>query len=205
MRLNKLLLTAALLAAIPFGANAESEFRNGGGALTSSARLDFQITIPKILFLQVGTGAMGTNDGTVDQIAFDVAAANVGDSSVVSATAGSGDLGNGQVTARVLGNNGDITLSATTLGALANGSGDTISYDQIAVSAASLNSATVLSAPSLVDGATSSVTLSPATGKVINRDARWTFTYLNQTVAAPGVYGGSNSNNSRVTYTATMP
>jgi len=40
---------------------------------------------------------------------------------------------------------------------------------------------------------------------VINRDAKWTYTYLNQNVAAPGSYGGVNANNSRVTYTASMP
>ena len=59
--------------------------------------------------------------------------------------------------------------------------------------------------PALVDAATTTVTLTPASGKVINRDAKWTYTYANTSVAAPGTYGGVNTNNSRVTYTASMP
>ena len=71
--------------------------------------------------------------------------------------------------------------------------------------AAVLTSATPLPSPALADGATTTVTLTPTSGKIINRDARWTFSYLNQTLAAPGTYGGINTNNSRVTYTASMP
>ena len=123
----------------------------------------------------------------------------------LTASAGSGDLGNGTVTAKVSGNNGAITFTATTSGALGNGSGDSISYGQIATSVATLTSATPLAAPALADGSTTTVTLTPASGKVVSRDAKWTYTYLNQTVAAPGTYGGVNANNSRVTYTASMP
>ena len=87
------------------------------------------------------------------------------------ATAGSGDLGNGAVTAKVLGNNGDITFTSTTTGALGNGAGDTISYGQIAAAVTNLVSAVPLPHPALADGATTSVTLSPTSGKVVNRDA----------------------------------
>ena len=132
-------------------------------------------------------------------------AANVGDGSVISATAGSGDLGNGVVTAQVIGNNGTVTFTSTTVGALGNGAGDTISYGQIATAAAANTSATVLAHPTLADAATTTVTLTPASGKVINRDAKWTYTYTNAAVVAPGTYGGVNTNNSRVTYTASMP
>jgi len=123
----------------------------------------------------------------------------------INASAASGDLFNGTVTARVIGNNGTITFTSTTLGALGNGSGDTISYAQIAAAVAVNTSATALAHPALLDGATSTVTLTPAVGKVMNRDAKWTYTYLNSAVVAPGTYGGVNANNSRVTYTATMP
>ena len=201
----KSLIALAMLAALPLAANAESQFQTGSGTLNASARLDFQVTIPKVLFLQVGTGTPAGNNTTVNQIAFAVPAANVGDSSAIAATAGSGDLGNGQVTARVLGNNGNVTFTSTTTGALSNGSGDSISYNQIAAAAAVLTSATPLPSPALADGATTTVTLTPTSGKIINRDARWTFSYLNQTLAAPGTYGGINTNNSRVTYTASMP
>ncbi len=196
----------ALALAAPFAASAESNFTTGAGTpITATARLDFQIIIPKVLFLQVGTGTNMAANGTINQIAFSVPAVNVGDASVINATVGSGDLGNGTVTAKVVGNNGTITFSSTTLGALGNGSGDTISYAQIATAVAVLTSATSLAHPALADAATTNVALVPAVGKVINRDARWTYTYLNSNVVAPGTYGGVNANNSRVTYTASMP
>ena len=201
----KAAVLAALVAA-PMLANAESAFTTGAGSpITAAAHLDFQITIPKMLFLQVGTGTSMAANATINQIAFSVPAANVGDSSVISATAGSGDLGNGVVTARVIGNNGTVTFTSQTAGALGNGAGDTISYSQIATAAAANTTATVLAAPALADAATTTVTLTPASGKVLNRDAKWTFTYANSAVVAPGTYGGTNTNNSRVTYTASMP
>jgi hypothetical protein len=208
MKTTNLILKAAIALAIttPLIANAESTFTTGAGTpITASARLDFQIVIPKVLFLQVGTGTANATLGTINQIAFTVPAANVGDASVISASALSGDLGNGQVTARVIGNNGTITFTSTTLGALANAAGDTISYAQIAAAVLPNTSAVALAHPALLDGATSTVTLTPASGKVMNRDAKWTFTYLNSAVVAPGTYGGVNTNNSRVTYTASMP
>jgi hypothetical protein len=203
------LLKAAVLAALlaaPMMASAESNFTTGAGSpITASAKLDFQIVIPKILFLQVGTGTNMAANATVNQIAFSVPAANVGDGSVISATAGSGDLGNGVVTARVIGNNGTVTFTSTTIGALGNGSGDTISYGQIATAAAANTSAVILAHPTLADAATTTVTLTPAAGKVLSRDAKWTYTYTNAAVVPPGTYGGVNANNSRVTYTASMP
>jgi hypothetical protein len=203
--LSKTLLTVAVLAT-PMLAQAESTFTTGAGTpITATARVDFQITVPKILFLRVGTGTTDyATVGTINQIAFAVPAANLGDSSAVAATAASGDLGNGAVTARVIGNNGNVTLTSTTLGALGNGSGDTISYSQINTAATVLNSTTALAAPALADGAVTSTTVA-AVNKIVNRDARWTYTYLNGAVVAPGTYGGINTNNSRVTYTASMP
>jgi hypothetical protein len=204
---NLLIKTAVAFAiAAPLLAHAESQFTTGAGSpITASAHLDFLITVPKVLFLQVGTGTNMAANATINQIAFTVPGANLGDSTVIAATAGSGDLGSGTVTAKVIGNNGTITFTSTTAGALGNGAGDTISYAQIATAVATLTSATALAHPALADAATTTVTLTPASGKVINRDAKWTYTYLNQNVVAPGTYGGVNTNNSRVTYSASMP
>lgn len=202
------LIRAALSAALvlPLGAYAESQFTTAAsGTITATARLDFQITIPKVLFLQVGTGTNMATNATVNKIDFTVTAANLGNGTPVAASAASGDLGNGTVTAKVVGNNGTITFTSTTLGALGNGSGDTISYAQIATATAALTSATVLAAPALADGTTTTVTLTPASGKVLQRDAKWTYSYLNSAVVPPGTYGGTATNNSRVTYTASMP
>ena len=206
--INKTVLKAAIAIALaaPMLAHAESAFTTGAGTpITASARLDFQIVIPKVLFLQVGTGTNMAANATINKIDFTVPAVNVGDASVIAASAVSGDLGNGTVTAKVVGNNGTITFSSTTIGALGNGLGDTISYAQIGTAVAVNTSATALAHPALADAATTNVTLTPASGKVISRDAKWTYTYLNANVVAPGTYGGVNTNNSRVTYTASMP
>jgi hypothetical protein len=208
MKTKTLILKAAITLAIasPMMAAAESNFTTGAGSpITATSRLDFQITIPKVLFLQVGTGTNLAANATVNKIDFTVPAVNVGDASVISASAVSGDLGNGTVTAKVIGNNGTITFSSTTVGALGNGAGDTISFAQIGTAVAVNTSATALAHPTLTDAATTNVTLTPAAGKVISRDAKWTYTYLNSNVVAPGTYGGVNTNNSRVTYTASMP
>ncbi len=197
---------AASLAALgaPMLVHAESNVQNGAGALTATGHVDFRVTVPKVLFLQVGTGTSLATNPTINLIDFVVPAANVGDATVINATAASGDLGSGTVTAKVLGNNGNVTLTSTTVGALGNGAGDTISYSQIATAAAVLTSATALAAPALADATTTTVTV-PATGKIVNRDARWTFSFLNSALVPPGTYGGVNVNNSRVTYTASMP
>ena len=208
--MNKLLIRAvsAAVGLAAMGAatlaTAESNVQNGAGALTATARLDFRVTVPKVLFLQVGTGTALAANTTINLIDFVIPAANVGDGSVIAATAASGDLGSGAVTARVLGNNGNVTLTSTTVGALGNGAGDTLSFALISTTPTVLTSATALAAPALADGATTSTTV-PATGKIVNRDARWTFAFLNSAVVPPGTYGGVNANNSRVTYTASMP
>jgi hypothetical protein len=200
-------IKAALAAAIalPFMAHAESSINTGvASPLPTSARLDFKITVPKVIYLRVGTGTNLAANGTIDLIDFTVPAASIGNGTAIAATAASGDLTNGAVTARVIGNNGTVTFTSTTTGALSNGAGDTISYAQISTAAVALTSATVLAHPALADAATTTVTLTPV-GKVVNQDAKWTFTYLNANVAAAGTYGGAGVNAGRVTYTASMP
>ena len=200
-----LALSIAVMAAVlPGAANAESNFQTGAGALNATARVDFQITIPKILFLQVGTGALYTTTATVNLIDFTVPAANVGNGTAVNASAAAGDLGNGVVTAVVRGNNGNITLNATSVGAIGNGAGDSIAWSQITTTAAALTTGTVLTPPVLANGASANVTLT-AVAKVVNQDARWTYQYANSAVVPSGTYGGVNVNNSRVTYTAALP
>ena len=208
--MNKFLIRAITIAvvavalSVPMLATAESTIVTGVGGLTTSARLDFRVTIPKVLFLQVGTGTAMGNNATINLIDFTVPATGMGTGSPVAATVASGDQGNGVVTAKVLGNNGIVTLQSTTTGALGNGAGDTISYSQISTTAAVLTSAVALPHPALVDGITTSTTVSPV-GKIVNRDAKWTFSFLNSVLAPAGTYGGVNSNNGRVTYTASMP
>ena len=145
----KSVLAAAAIAA-PMLATAESNFQTGAGALTATAHVDFQITIPKFLFLRVGTGT-GTSLArrlrhlaTVDQITWAPTAAQVG-TGVLAGTGG--DLTGGVETAVVVGNSGNVTLSSTTTGPLSDGAGDTISYATITTTATANTTGTVAGGP----------------------------------------------------------
>lgn len=186
-------------------AHAESRFVTGTASpLTATANLDFTVTIPRFVYVRIGTGTDRANNTTVDNLVFNVPAANVGDGTSIAGTGG--DLTGGQVTARVLGNNGTIAFSSTTLGPLNNGAGDTISWSQMNVAVTANTTATALAHPTLVDAATTSINLTPTSGtRVTNLDARWTFSYRNQTIVPAGTYGGVNTQNGRVTYAVSMP
>lgn len=192
------------IAALPGAAHAESKFVTGSSSLTTTASLDFTITIPKFVYLRVGTGSDLANNTDVSNLIYTVPAASIGNGTPISATSG-GDLSSGTVTARVMGNNGTIAFSSTTLGAMNNGGSDTISWSEMNVAVATNTSTTALSHPALVDGGTTSINLPTTSGKVTSLDARWTYTYLNSQVVAAGTYGGVNANNGRVTYAVAMP
>ena len=198
-------IAAAGLFILPHAANAESKFVTGTATpLTASANLDFSVTIPKFVYVRIGTGSSMATTTTVDHLVYTVPASNVGDGTAIAGTGG--DLTGGQVTARVIGNNGTIAFSSTTLGAISNGAGDTISWSQMDVAVASNTTTTALGHPALADGSTTSINLSPTSGtKVTNLDAKWTFSYRNQNIVAAGTYGGVNANNGRVTYAVSMP
>ena len=202
-KLNSLALAAALL--MPFAANAESNFQTGAGTpLTATAHVDFTIIVPKILYLRVGTGTAGATNGAIDLITFTVPAASVGNGTPIAGTGG--DLTGGVVTAIVQGNNGTVTLNATSGGALTNATADTINYTQIVTTPTALAGfGALLNPPVLVNGASANITINPATSKVVSSGPQWTYSYLNTNVVAPGTYGGAGVNNGRVTYTASMP
>jgi hypothetical protein len=201
----------AATALTPLLCQAESNLQTGNGALNATAHVDFQINIPKFLFLRVGTGT-GTaavnsgwaTNGTIDLITFTPTPANLGNGVAVAATAGSGDLGNGVETAVVVGNDGDVTFSSTTTGQLGDGTGDNISFTQINSVAAHNTTGTTLAAPALVDNGSTTITLT-SVAKIVQQDAQWTYTYKNTTIPPAGTYGGQNANNSRVLYTASAP
>jgi len=188
----------AVAAATPLLCQAESNVQTGANTANpgATAHVDFQITIPKILYLRVGTGSSYTPgvagaftaSPTIDEITF-APAANV--------------LGNGQPVNASLG--GDISPGVETAG-LIDGAGDSIPFTQITTTASTLTSGTFLQAPALINGTSTSVMLTAPPTKVIVQDARWAYTYNNTTVPPAGIYGGINgTNNGRVVYTATMP
>ena len=194
-------LPMAIAALVVFGhggARAESNAVSVGNAV---AHLDFKIIVPRVLFLQVGTGTALANNTTVDLITFTVPAANLGDGTIISGTGG--DLTAGVVTAKVLGNNGNVTLTSATTGALLSGT-DQISFAKISTTTATLTSATALPHPTLQDTGGGSVTVTANAQKIANQDARWRYRYLNDIPVAPGTYGGTVTNG-YATYTASMP
>ncbi|HVN46733.1 MAG TPA: hypothetical protein VMT66_16000 [Steroidobacteraceae bacterium] len=198
----------SLAAAAPAVCPAESSFQSGAPSpLIAMSHVDFQITIPKFIFLRIGSGT-GTAAGgwasnaNVDLISWVPAAGTIGNGVALAGTGG--DLTGGVETAVIVANHGNVTLSSTTLGKLADGAGDTISYAQIRTVARKLTTVQVLGVPALADAATRTITVAAA-GKIVQRDAKWTYTYRNQTVPPAGTYGGVNTNNARVTYTASVP
>ena len=199
-------ILVAAAVAVPMLCNAESNFQTGTTALTATAHVDFQITIPKFLFLRVGTGT-GTAAGgyatlaTIDEITWAPTAAQVGGGSLAGT---GGDLTGGVETAVVVANNGNVTLSSTTTGPLNDGAGDTISFTTISTTATHNTTTTTLAPPALADGATTTTTLT-AVNKVVQQDAKWAYTYANATSPPAGTYGGVNTNGGRVTYTASLP
>lgn len=192
MHSNKLkVLAVAVALASPLAAHAESNVTTGAApaSLSATARVNFSITIPRFIFLQVGTGTLLAANGTIDTIDFQPALNVVGNGTSVAATAGSGNNGNGNVTVRIIGNAGNVTLGATGPANLTSG-GNTIPWTQIA---------TAISGGAThptINGANASFT---AASNVVNVNGSWTYTYLNTTTPAAGTYTG------QVTYTATTP
>lgn len=197
MKKNLLLKTSLALAlATPLLASAESQLVVGGSG-SATARLDFRVIVPRVLFLGVGTGAGGlATNGAIDTVTFDYTT----NPAAVGTGAPAGVITGNVVPVRVIGNNGQVTLAASTLGALTNATGDTIPWSQITAT----SSLPALPSPVIPDtgaGLASDVTLSSGT-KVTDRSANWTFSYANDDVVAPGTYGTTNG---RVVYTAAMP
>jgi hypothetical protein len=200
----------AAAAAAPLLCNAESSIQTTSGQ-TATAHVDFQITIPKFLYLRVGAGSNYTTgayaaNGTVDLITWNLTTANVGAGSLPGT---GGDVAPaGTETAALVCNSGNaVTFTSTTTGALVDTTADSISYSNITVATAAGTFPTLLNPPALADGATTTTTVN-GSGHLVKADAKWTFSYTNNTVPAGGVYGGGgvgNTGNGRVTYTATMP
>ena len=197
-KLSKIALAVAL--ATPVVAVAGSDITTGAGSpLTATVNLDFRIVIPKFVFLQVGTGTLLVDNAAIDTVLWTPTVALLGTGPIAADSGG--------VTARVIGNNGAITVTNTTPGALSNGAGDTIQYSEI--SAASTDFAHPPFANAGITGTpTITVPNVGASGKVTDRTATWTFSWANAAVVPAGTYGdaaGLGANNSRVIYTASMP
>jgi hypothetical protein len=202
MRFNTVASAAALavalvgLAGVSGVAQAESSVTNGN---STSARLDFRVRIPQVIFLQVGSGAFLTNSDTVNRIDFlltEAQAANPGTAVAASTDeGGGGDLDAGTVTARVFGNAGQLTLSSASPAQLSDGA-NVIPWNEITVTAAGGAPAHPTFSAS---GAQSSETLVANPGGIVNLNGSWAYQYANTVSYAAGTYIG------QITYTLTAP
>jgi hypothetical protein len=203
--LKSLLATAAVT--LPLVASAASTYSTGSGTLTAAATVNFTVVIPHFLYLRVGTGSTYTTGAlstvnTTDLVTFTVTPGASGNGTAVAGTGG--DLTGGVETAAILGNGGNVTLTAAATGALSDGNGDTIPFTQITTTAAANTTGyTTLAAPALSNTTTTQTVT--ATNKIVQADAKWTYSFANTVNAPAGTYGGTAANNGTVTYTATMP
>ena len=200
MRLNSFASTAAIVAAVA-GLAAFSGVASAAsnvGANSASAALDFRITVPSVVFLQVGTGAFRQDVGTVDEVAFAPTPAEFAAPRQPVAGTG-GDQGSGTVTVRVFGNAGQLTLSSAAT-ALESGT-DRIDWSEITVVEANDE------IPHGPFGATGTITpvelalngSGNSNSRVTNLSDQWTYSYANSAEVNTGVYTGT------VTYTLTAP
>lgn len=214
--MKKVIVVSALALAglLSTTARAESQFVNPAVAgSVASARLDFTVVIPQVLFLRVGTSSSNTaTDGTINGITYTVPAADVGDSTAIAGVGG--DLAGGAVTVRLYGNGGNISLNSNTTGPLTTGTaGEVIPWSQITVATAPLTAATpgftnaAITHPAFNTGAAGgagTATTLTAANRVVRVEGRWTYSYANSTTVPAGTYGGTAARNGRVTYTATQ-
>jgi hypothetical protein len=204
----------SILALTAINAQAESSIVTAAsGALSTTAKLDFKITIPRVLYLRIGTGTNNAANTAVDLLDYQPAGASIGNGTAVSATTG-GDVAAGAVTVRVFGNGGAVTLNSGTTGAMTNGvATQTIPWSEITATPAVVATPTAgytagsIAHPAFnlaaLGGAGTATTLTTV-NNVTKVESKWTFTYNNSNVPAAGVYGTS-ANAGRVTYTASMP
>jgi hypothetical protein len=197
--LQKLILSAAVGAAfaLPTASMAESTGVTGAGTISTTARQDFQVVIPRFLQFRVGATA-----GTISLVNCDMSAlAGVLGNGTSQACAG-GDAGAGVSNVSVVSNAGQITLSATTIGQLQSGANN-MPYSEITTTTSSAN----VPAPTLpsLGGTSATVNVAMNAAPVTNRQATWTYGFANTSVYASGTYGGVNAQNGRATYTASSP
>jgi len=170
-------------------AQAASNFATGAsGTLTTSVNLNFSITIPRFVYLRVGSAS------SVNTLAYSPTVTDLINSAGVLPAGGDTGAGNTDVTVSVIGNSGgNITLTAVTgTPNLVSGS-NSMPWSTLSAS----NPTGTIVAPPFNTGST---VLTPS-GGVVNRSGSWRYTWTNppNTVYASGAYTGT------VTYTAAMP
>lgn len=179
--------------ALPHAVWAETNFNSGSAsALAASARLDFRITIPRVLFLRVGTGTDFANNTSVDAVDFNVPESASGSGVPVAGQSGTA------ITARVVGNGNNISFSATgSSGGLTPSSVGAPAVPWTQIVAASGGGS--LPHPAIGNGTAGAASSLVSTGGVVDQTSTWSFSYRNLTALPAGTYSG------QVIYTAALP
>jgi hypothetical protein len=209
MKKTALVLAGAgiLTAAMPV--LAEQTQDTGNGALTTSARLNFRVVIPRFIRFGVGTGAALTGTSTtVDLVSFEPTLDEVGSGTALPATS------NGTVNVALVANGGAVSITATNSlsGGLSDGAStpEFIPFTDISATTSDNN----FPAPAIPNnGSAGTAAAVPLGGigtignKVTRRTASWTFSYANTSGMIPsaGTYGETAVKGGQVTYIASMP
>ena len=215
--MKKLLLVSSIAAALaaPMFAHAESKTNLAVvTGSTASAKLDFTIVIPPVLYIRIGTGnaVAAADNTTVDKITFTVPALGLGDSTIPTAGTG-GDLTAGAVTVRVFSNFGTgVNLNATALGKLTSSGLDTIDWTEIGITSTALPAAQAtanytngsLAHPVLTAAGVGTAVPIAVVAKLVRQETKWTFSYKNTTTPVAGSYGAGTGTNGQLTYTVTQ-
>ena len=198
--MKRKILAAAIGAALAINslsALAEATSAAGGSGGSTSARLDFTLTVPKFLSLQVGSAG-----GTIDEITFNPVVADLGTGT---------DIAGGSVAVTVQANPGADTVNltyrttdntGTALAALSDGT-NTVPWSTIHVTS---SSGTLTHPAALADGSAADVNVLapvPKTSGIINLSANWTYVWNDGgTIYAGSAVGGYKG---RVAYKLATP
>ncbi|HQR22064.1 MAG TPA: hypothetical protein PLE54_01850 [Burkholderiaceae bacterium] len=180
-----LAVVAAAATAVPLAAHAASSSQTGAGSINTTVNLNFSVTIPRYIFLRVGSAA------SLDTLTYAPTVAQMLASTPVQATGG--DTGGGSdVTYQVFGNAGNMTLAASNLTQLTSG-GNNIPSSTLSVT----TQAGSVTAPAF-NGSTA---LTASAAGIVNQTGSWRYVWTNPaaTVYAAGTYTGT------VTYTLSAP
>jgi hypothetical protein len=192
------LLAVALIAGSLAASNAFAESRitavagTATGTMSTTARLDFQVVVPKILYLKVGTAG-----ATVDNVRFDISLTGITVPSNDVVFAGPVD---GSFTSSATGNSVGVNLWTNNGSASLNCSGSALASGSNTIALSNIT-VTNASAGALAHPGTSlaCVSASRGTAGFNNLSDTWTFAY------APTVLPAAGNYTTQVTYTASQP
>jgi hypothetical protein len=187
MKLLRTTVAAAVAAAtaLPLAANAASSFGSATtGTVSTTVDLNFNVVIPRFVFLRVGSAT----PSTVNTLIYAPTAAQILSSATVTPTGG--DVGS-DLTVTVLGNVGSVNLGASNLANLTDGTNNIPTNTLTAT-----NPTGSIGVPAF--GGNVSI---PAASGIVNQTGTWRYTWANP----PGVVYPAATYAGTVTYTASTP